>query len=238
MIENSCSFLASGFILLSTACHSSFYCLQPFNSFSHRQLEDWENVLGKISCTISSFPCPYRYLLWEADRKDRILSYMGNWTLYSYSSQAGDCYHRGKLAITCNSITITKPPKHIYKCQKWCSNRSKYLDWFKGPLTLQKLWLQDSVSLYTSKHEYLQHCSNRGSDLQNVSQEATKPSELLARSKHHTAGDWFLLVSTLLRSKLSLGIPVLQCGHSHNVHNEHLRPKEKTEISGKARRTK
>jgi len=52
-------------------------------------------------------------------RKDRILSYVGIWphhlhTLCSYSSQAGDCYHREKLAITSNSNTITRPPKHIY----------------------------------------------------------------------------------------------------------------------------
>lgn len=103
--------------------------------------------------------------------------------LCSYSSQAEDCCHREKFAITCNSNTIIRLSKQIYKCKKLCSSHGKYLDWFQISLPLQKLWLHDSAAMtYTSKSEYLQQCSNRSSDLPNLSQEAKELLELLAHS--------------------------------------------------------
>lgn len=140
--------------------------------------------------TLSLVPRVYhKYPLWESVRNDRILSYMDNWsehlqTLCSIDIsflRFTDCCHRGKLAITCNSNTISRPSNQIYKCKKLCRSHDKYADWFQIPLTLQKLWLHDSaVITYTSKHEYLQQCSNGGSDQPNLSQEAKELLEPLA----------------------------------------------------------
>lgn len=85
--------------------------------------------------------------------------------LCSYSSQAEVCFHREKFAITCNSNTIIRLSKQIYKCKKLCSSYGKYLDWFQIPLPLQKLcmivqqWLtQARVNTYSSAATEAQTC--------------------------------------------------------------------------------
>lgn len=52
----------------------------------------------------------------------------------------------------------------------------------------------------------------------------------------HNAADGFLLIIMWVRSKLILGMPVLQCRHSHNIHNEHIHPSEKENLNIKKKK--
>lgn len=150
---------------------------------------------GKYPAQPHPFPVPtvnHKYPLWEAARNDRILSCMDNWSdhlqtlcfIHIMFLQFTDLRLRGNLQLLANnSNTIIKPSKQIYKCKKLCSSHGKYLDWFQIPLPLQKHLLHESAAMtHTSKSEYLQQYSNRGSDLPNLSQDAKELLERLAHS--------------------------------------------------------
>lgn len=89
----------------SLSFNSPFYCLQALNSFSYRQLKIGKTFRGKISRTISSFPCPY-----SLSQISAMVGKTGYWAIWAFGLTIYRCYvltvHRLEAVIIGESLRL------------------------------------------------------------------------------------------------------------------------------------